>query len=159
MTDQNRVKDWLYGVRTSAPEKNEQSITTITQAERLRNVYYIITRPFSNEGAGITAGKGDWVAVKSIFPLHDRNFNRAWIKNWSQNYTLSMDELTVIKDQLGSKVSYNLYFYLILLLMMILGRFLFCLRTILLHVLNISCRLRDDLLVILGQFLANFCHW
>ena len=99
------MKDWLYGVRSSAPEKGEQSTTTLTQAERLRNVYYIITRPPSDEGAGITAGKGEWTAVESIFPLHDHEFNKAWIKNWSHKYILNMDELTVIKDQLGPKVS------------------------------------------------------
>ncbi|EHK97449.1 hypothetical protein M7I_6786 [Glarea lozoyensis 74030] len=48
----SRVQDWLYGVRTIAPEKDMQKAFTaepIIEAERLRLVYLLITKP-KNEG-------------------------------------------------------------------------------------------------------------
>lgn len=47
----------------------------ITDAERLRLVYHMITLPPSEGGAGITPQRDDYTLVESIFPLHDRQFN------------------------------------------------------------------------------------
>lgn len=48
----------------------------ITEAERLRLVYHMITLPESEGGAGITPKRDNYTFVESIFPLHDRKFNQ-----------------------------------------------------------------------------------
>ncbi|KAL3427047.1 hypothetical protein PVAG01_00556 [Phlyctema vagabunda] len=105
----SRIKDWLFGIRTITPERlTLDSLPALTDAERLRNVYYMITRPLEDRGAGITPGRGAWGAVESIFPLHDPTFNGNLIKTWSKKSMLGIDELTVIKDQFGPKVRTDL---------------------------------------------------
>lgn len=74
-----RVKDWLYGVRPAAPDKETQRSLDkepLTEAERLRIVYQLITLPQGEGGAGITPKQGPWTLVESIFPLHDHEFNK-----------------------------------------------------------------------------------
>jgi len=48
----------------------------LTDAERLRVVYLLITSPEREGGAGVTPGLNGWSYVDSIFPLHDSQFNR-----------------------------------------------------------------------------------
>ncbi|KAA8575980.1 hypothetical protein EYC84_006143 [Monilinia fructicola] len=112
----SRVQDWLYGVRTAAPEKNMQealSAEPMTEAERLRLVYLLITKPRNEGGAGITPKKGEWKGVESIFPLHDHAFNKAWIKEITSKYLLTTKDLEDIKDRFERRLdftspSYNL---------------------------------------------------
>lgn len=101
-----RVKDWLYGVCQTAPVKDPQgrlNRASLTEAERLRIVYLLITNPCSEGGAGITPNEGDWQEVDAIFPLHDHVFNKEWLKHWSTRYFLSIDDLTKIRDHYGEK--------------------------------------------------------
>ena len=75
----NRVKDWLHGVRPAAPDKETQRTLDkepLTEAEKLRIVYAMLTLPESEGGAGITPRKGQWTLVEGIFPLHNREFNK-----------------------------------------------------------------------------------
>lgn len=77
-----RVKDWLHGVRAAAPDKETQRSLDgepLTEAERLRIVWQLIILPESEGGAGITPKQGEWKLVESIFPLHDREFNKVHI--------------------------------------------------------------------------------
>lgn len=77
-----RVKDWLHGVRASAPDKETQRSLEgepLTEAERLRIVWQLITLPKSEGGAGITPKQGEWKLVESVFPLHDHKFNKVCI--------------------------------------------------------------------------------
>jgi len=109
----SRVQDWLYGVRTSAPEKDiQKSIRDepITEAERLRLVYLLITKSKGEGGAGITPKKGEWEGVESIFPLHDQRFNKSWIKEWATKYFLDIKDLTVIRDRFGEKIAFYFAF-------------------------------------------------
>ncbi|RDW87895.1 hypothetical protein BP5796_03589 [Coleophoma crateriformis] len=109
----SRLKDWLFGIRSSAPEKSHRkflSDTALSEAERLRNVYFLITRPLSENGAGVTPGKGEWQSVESIFPLHDPSFNKDLIKTWSTKSRLGLDDLTMINDQFGPKTAYYFAF-------------------------------------------------
>lgn len=103
-----RTKDWLYGVRTAAPDKIKQSIDQerLYPAERLRIIYQLITSPVEEGGAGITPKKGEWVNVESIFALHDYEFNRKWIAKWATSYILKPEDLDEIRDKFGEKVAF-----------------------------------------------------
>ena len=76
----------------------------LTDSERLRIVYLLITSPASEGGAGITPRKGEWANVQSIFPLHDHSFNKEWLKHWSGKMYISTKDLTQIRDRFGEKV-------------------------------------------------------
>jgi anoctamin-10 len=103
----SRMKDWLYGVRTAAPDK-EIHLTLdgepMCDAERLRIVYQLITNPVEEGGAGITPKEGEWENVESIFSLHDHEYNRGWMKRWATTYTLKIEDLDEIRDRFGEKV-------------------------------------------------------
>lgn len=64
----------------------------------------MLTLPKSEGGAGITPGKGEWSLVEGIFPLHDHEFNKEWMKRWSTSWTVSIEELGNIRDMFGEKV-------------------------------------------------------
>jgi anoctamin-10 len=97
----------LHGIRLVAPEKETEKLLAsepLTDSERLRIVYLLITSPSSEGGAGITPRKGYWKNVESIFPLHDHPFNKEWLKLWSRKIYVGTEDLTQIRDRFGEKV-------------------------------------------------------
>ena len=108
----NRVKDWLHGVRSSAPDK-EAELTGQKQdlypAERLRIIYQLMTNPKEEGGAGITPKHGEWSNVEAIFALHDHEYNKAWLKKWSTSTMLKIEDLDDIRDRFGEKVGLRIY--------------------------------------------------
>ncbi|KAK5624779.1 hypothetical protein RRF57_000495 [Xylaria bambusicola] len=108
-----RVQDWLYSVRTFAPEKDVSKAfekEPVTEAERLRLVYFLITKPKNEGGAGITPQVGRWKQVTSIFPIHDDAFNKSWIKELSTKYVLNDGDLDRIRDKFGESVAFYFAF-------------------------------------------------
>jgi anoctamin-10 len=109
----SRVQDWLYGVRTAAPEKEMSSNLNdepITEAERLRLTYLLITKPTNEGGAGITPKSGEWKGIESIFPLHDHTFNSAWVKGLTSKYFLNAKDFAEIKNRFGEKIAFYFAF-------------------------------------------------
>ena len=109
----SRVKDWIHGVRPAEPAKEVRASLEqepLTEAERLRIIYQLITNPESEGGAGITPKKGEWENVESVFALHDHVYNKEWIKKWSTQWLLSPQDLDEIRDRLGEKIAYYFAF-------------------------------------------------
>ncbi|KAK3307115.1 calcium-activated chloride channel-domain-containing protein [Chaetomium strumarium] len=115
-----RVQDYLYGVRPAAPAPSPENDgdmdryfaeeEPVTQAERLRLAYLLITKPKNEGGAGVTPKRGRWRFVKSIFPLHDRRFNKEWITEWSQKYYLDEGDIEGIRERFGERVAFYFAF-------------------------------------------------
>ncbi|PHH85939.1 hypothetical protein CDD83_10972 [Cordyceps sp. RAO-2017] len=108
-----RLQDWLHGVRTSRPDvdaKRAFDDEPVSEAERLRLAYHMITGPVNDGGAGITEVSGKSIYVASIFPLHDQAFNKAWIRKWSHKYVLEQADIDEIRDKFGERVAFYFAF-------------------------------------------------
>ncbi|KAF2863880.1 DUF590-domain-containing protein [Piedraia hortae CBS 480.64] len=109
----SRVRDWIHGIRQAEPSKDTQSALEkepLTEAERLRIIYMMITNPESEGGAGITPKKGEWKNVESVFALHDHSYNKQWIKEWSTKWLLSPNDLDEMRNRLGERIAFYFAF-------------------------------------------------
>lgn len=66
----------------------------------------MITLPIEEGGAGITPSHGEWEKVTAVFPLHDVETNRKWMKEWSKKTFLSDDDLDQIRNKFGESVCF-----------------------------------------------------
>lgn len=82
----------------------------MSEAERLRIIYLLMTKSEDEGGAGITPKSGQWKNVESIFPLHDQAFNKKWIQDLSSKYTLSPQDFEKVKDKFGEKIAFYFAF-------------------------------------------------
>lgn len=98
-----RVRDWLYGILNAEPD-SAGFIEPATEAERLRVVNQMITLPAEEGGAGITPKHGEWKNVTNVFPLHDEETNKKWMRDWSKKTFLSDEDLDQIRDKFGESV-------------------------------------------------------
>ncbi|KXS97871.1 hypothetical protein AC578_5038 [Pseudocercospora eumusae] len=109
----SRVKDWIHGVRAGEPAHDVRASLEqdpLTDAERLRIIYQMITNYEEEGGAGIRAKSPEWEYVQSIFSLHDHTFNKHWIKKWATEYTIKTEDLDEIRDRFGEKVAFYFAF-------------------------------------------------
>jgi anoctamin-10 len=102
-----RIKDWLHGVRQVQPDQNTHKALQdepLTEAERYRQIYHMITATREEGGASITPKLGEWENVDAIFPLHDHERNRKWLNSFSSKTFLTPEDLDQIRDVVGEKV-------------------------------------------------------
>ncbi|KAL2422123.1 hypothetical protein ABEF95_010231 [Exophiala dermatitidis] len=105
----SRIKDWLYGVRHVQPPNDPGKVLSsepLTDAERHRHVYHMISAPREEGGAGITAKLGEWKNVEAIFPLHDHVQNKKWLTEFTRKTFLNPEDIDEIKDTVGEKIGY-----------------------------------------------------
>ncbi len=102
--------DGGVAVKAADLERYFEDDEPVTEAERLRLAYLLITRPRNEGGAGVTPGMGQWRFVKAVFPLHDRGFNRRWIADWSRKYFLDGGDIDRIRDRFGERVAFYFAF-------------------------------------------------
>lgn len=102
----SRSRDWLSGIRVAALTVDETIVEEpITDSERLRLVFLILTAPKHENGAAITPKLGKWTCVESIFPLHNKEFDAAWIKRWATKWMIDDNELEHLCSHFGTKVA------------------------------------------------------
>lgn len=109
----SRVQAWIHGVRTGEPEKDIRAsleAIPLSDAERLRTVYQLITNDEKDGGAGVRPHDEDWPELESLFCLHDHAFNKHWIQKWSTKWKLDIEDLDEIRYKFGAKVAYYFAF-------------------------------------------------
>ncbi|CAJ0755811.1 22378_t:CDS:2 [Entrophospora sp. SA101] len=103
-------KDILAGVGVAVTDHHKDRIdVSLSDAERLRLVHDIITS-YDDECAGINPKLDGFELVESVFPLHDRNYNKNWIKAWSTKWLINDEDLNRLKDHFGEKIAYYFAF-------------------------------------------------
>ncbi|KAG2180172.1 hypothetical protein INT43_003961 [Umbelopsis isabellina] len=114
----SRIHDFLIGVRVedvdesgrrdsghaeSKTDENELPRHDLTEAERLRLVYDMITLPVNDGGANVSPDTDKF--VDSIFALHNDELNKSWIQSWNKKWLIHETDLQLIRDHLGEKVA------------------------------------------------------
>ena len=92
------LSDYLHDVKSSLEPTSTSSLSrsssmgrsavksqaqTFTSAERARHTYDLLTLP-APHGAGLLVGSKEYPNLKDMTPLHDPNYNQAWLKRWSK---------------------------------------------------------------------------
>lgn len=100
-----RIKDWLFGIRHTLPEGDENTTAAAeTPAEEIRSVYHAVTWQKELGGAGITPNFGKWKNVTASFPLHDQDACSQLLRELSRKTVLTTEDLDTIRALFGEKV-------------------------------------------------------
>lgn len=93
----SRIRDFLLGIRVKGLDDEDAGLgdtTGLTDAERLRVVYEILTGPESDGGANVSPNLDPY--VESIMALHDDRFDKVKRKDgWL--WSLSCTKVSFIK--------------------------------------------------------------
>ncbi|KAJ1823531.1 hypothetical protein LPJ60_001469 [Coemansia sp. RSA 2675] len=84
-------------------ETNAGTAEGISPSERQRLVHKLIVGPASEGCAAVNVEGDPW--VESVFPLHDRSFNRTWIKHWSSKWLIDRHDLRRIREHFGEEIA------------------------------------------------------
>ncbi|KXN83968.1 hypothetical protein AN958_00612 [Leucoagaricus sp. SymC.cos] len=106
LVKRERHADFLSGLPVT-PVTTQSIIEPLSPSDRIRLVHAYICSSPSDGGLGISPGSTEWDLVESISPLHDRHFNKIWVRSWKPRQMKSAEQGR-IRDQFGDSV--GLYF-------------------------------------------------
>lgn len=117
------TQEWLYGLRSLPMDHSESSnpdaipqlrfreaASSLSEADKLRLVYDLITRLPEYGGAGIRPNSTEWPFVEQIYPVHNPEAKKEWARRLAKAklWGVSGDDIEFIRSQFGEKVA--LYF-------------------------------------------------
>lgn len=99
--------DFLLGLPSASLPGQVRDFTAspLSQADRRRVVYAYITSLKVEGGLGVTPGVREWPRLQNILTLHDTEFNKLWIHDWTQRVKgihLPAAELTKIRNEVST---------------------------------------------------------
>ncbi|KAF8994055.1 calcium-activated chloride channel-domain-containing protein [Cyathus striatus] len=106
-----RTSDFLSGLPVAPLSLSAASTIPISPADRIRLVYTYITASPVDGGLGISPESKDWDLIESLTPLHDREFDKAWVKSWTlKNILTAKVNPERLREQFGDAVAYYFAF-------------------------------------------------
>ncbi|KAH9479820.1 hypothetical protein JR316_0008415 [Psilocybe cubensis] len=105
LVKRERHSDFLSGL----PVTPSTSAIPLSPSDRIRLVHAYISSTPTDGGLGISSDAPEWDLVEFIFPLHDREFNEAWIRSWKPRNIASV-HLERIRDQFGDALAFYFAF-------------------------------------------------
>lgn len=118
------MKDYLYGIKYEI-ENDEQIVSSLTETERLRAVYGLLTYPTNEGGIAITPGSGKWDFVNTITPIYNLEQNQKLFVKWLKKPLIDESDILQIKEFAGEKVAlyfaYLRFYFIWLLIPTVLG--------------------------------------
>ncbi|KAF9647312.1 DUF590-domain-containing protein [Thelephora ganbajun] len=101
-----QCSDFRQGVLAAVSSLTKPQIN-LPPSHRIRLLYDYLTNPTSAGGLGISPGISLWKRVVGIYPLHDPEFDKTWVRSLAKG-SPTLNQLDSAKDNYGEEV--GLYF-------------------------------------------------